>query len=501
MDNQSLFASTFALFVAIYFISILQKAWVPHKQLNNIPTVGPSGISASYLGIYKFLFNGRDMIQEGYNKYRGGIFKLPGVSKWTIVVSGPKMVDEIRRASDDLLSFMEAAADLIQMDYTMGPQLRQDPYHFAIIQSTLTRNLVQCFPELQEEIVTAFAEHIPASEDWTPITALPTMTEIISRTSNRLLVGLPICRNPEYRALNMDFANNAIKASLIINLFPNFLKPLAGRLFSNVPSTIKRAMALLEPTINNRLRQEERYGKNWPGKPNDCISWLLDIAKGYQRTPRDLTIRILHINFAAIQSTSTMFTQALFDLAVRPSYIEALRDEVESVIRDDGLTKLSLHKMRKLDSFIKESQRFGGAGALAMHRKVLNDFTFSDGTTIPRGHSIAVANFSMHHDQDFYSNPDEFDGFRFANMRDNGKDEFSKHQMVSLGLDYVVFGHGRHACPGRFLAVNQIKALLVHVLLNYDVAFENGTRPADRWYAFVSMPDSSASVMFRKRRG
>ncbi|KAG5654675.1 hypothetical protein H0H81_009924 [Sphagnurus paluster] len=122
-----------------------------------------------------------------------------------------------------------------------------------------------------------------------------------------------------------------------------------------------------------------------------------------------------------------MFTQALFDLAVRPSYIEALRDEVESVIRDDGLTKLSLHKMRKLDSFIKESQRFGGAGACTSRCVIV--------------------------------------------------------------------------IPGRFLAVNQIKALLVHVLLNYDVAFENGTRPADRWYAFVSMPDSSASVMFRKRRG
>lgn len=501
MDNERLLVSTFGVFAAAYVISNLYRTWVERRQLDKIPTVGPSGALSSYLGVYNLVFNGRDMIQKGYNKYRGGMFKIPGISKWTIVVAGPNMVDELRRAPDDLLSSMEAAADLIQMDYTIGPEIRLDPYHVAIVQSSLTRNLVECFPHVQDEIATAFAEHIPATEDWNSITAVPTMMEIVCRTSNRLLVGLPICRNLDYRTLNIDFTMNVVKAAIILNLFPNFLKPLAGRLLTKVPSSIKRAMMHLEPTINERLRQEEEHGKDWPGKPNDSISWLLDIAEGYQRTPRDITIRILAINFAAIHTTSTTFTQVLFDLAARPSYVAALREEVEGVIREEGLTKVSLQKMRKLDSFIKESQRFGGGGALTMHRKVMKDFTFSDGTVVPKGHSIAVANFALHHDQEFYSNPDEFDGFRFANLRDNDKDGFSKHQMVSLGLNYVVFGHGRHACPGRFFAVNEIKALLAHVVLNYDVAFANNAgRPADHWYSYAALPDPSASIMFRKRR-
>lgn len=35
---------------------------------------------------------------------------------------------------------------------------------------------------------------------------------------------------------------------------------------------------------------------------------------------------------------------------------------METIIREEGLTKASLAKMVKLDSFIKESQRFGGLG-------------------------------------------------------------------------------------------------------------------------------------------
>ncbi|KAG5644943.1 hypothetical protein DXG03_007408 [Asterophora parasitica] len=456
-------------------------------QLNKIPTIGPSGILTSYLGAYKVLFNARDMIQEGYSKYRGGIFKVPGISSWIIVVSGPKLVDELRKAKDAEISLHEAGRETLQIEHTIGPSVQHDPYHISIVRSALTRSLVERFPDVQDEITTAFAEHIPPTEDWSTVVALPIIMEIVCRTSNRLFVGLPLCRDPDYISLNIEFTVDVMKAATAINLFPTFLKPL------------KRAMSLLGPTINERLRQEELYGKDWPGKPNDALSWLLDIANGDQRTVRDLTLRILAINFAAIHTTSMAFTQILFDLAAHPSYVPALREEIETVIREDGLTKMSLHKMRKLDSFIKESQRIGGNGVLAMPRKVLKDFTFSDGTVVPKGYLIAVANFSMHHDEEHYTNPNEFEGFRFAHFRDSETEGFSKHQMVSLGLDYIVFGHGRHACPGRFFAVNELKAILAHVLLNYDVAFETGERPADRWFGFASVPDPTASIMFRKR--
>ena len=47
----------------------------------------------------------------------------------------------------------------------------------------------------------------------------------------------------------------------------------------------------------------------------------------------------------------------MYNLAAHPQYIQPLRDEVEAVIAEDGWSKLSLQKMRKLDSFLKESMR------------------------------------------------------------------------------------------------------------------------------------------------
>jgi hypothetical protein len=52
--------------------------------------------------------------------------------------------------------------------------------------------------------------------------------------------------------------------------------------------------------------------------------------------------------------------QALFDLASRSEYIAPLREELESVMAQEGEENLSPRAMAKLplmDSFLKESQR------------------------------------------------------------------------------------------------------------------------------------------------
>lgn len=48
------------------------------------------------------------------------------------------------------------------------------------------------------------------------------------------------------------------------------------------------------------------------------------------------------------------------DLAIRPEYIHPLREEVETILNRDNQqwTKEGLESMEKLDSFVKECQRF-----------------------------------------------------------------------------------------------------------------------------------------------
>ena len=92
------------------------------------------------------------------------------------------MIDDIRKASDDQVSFREAIAEVcriplilfknrslrhlqaLQMKYTVGPEIYLDPYHVAAVRTPLTRNLAVCFPDVQDEITCAFADYVPAEK-------------------------------------------------------------------------------------------------------------------------------------------------------------------------------------------------------------------------------------------------------------------------------------------------------------------------------------------------
>ncbi len=80
-----------------------------------------------------------------------------------------------------------------------------------------------------------------------------------------------------------------------------------------------------------------------------------------------------------------------------------------------------------------------------MDRLVLRPLKLSNGMTIPAGTLVSIPSSATHRDEMTYPNPDEFDGFRFAKLReDEGETVTSRYQAVSASSEHVTFGLGRH---------------------------------------------------------
>ena len=193
---------------------------------------------------------------------------------------------------------------------------------------------------------------------------------------------------------------------------------------------------------------------------------MMDEAEGHELTVPFLVQRVLVVNMSAIHTTSQSLTFALYRLAANPEWIVPMREEVQSVVKAEGWSKIGMQKMHHIDSFLKECQRCDGLGtrtstffalsqntlilipllmtSVVMTRVALKNHTFSDGTYIPKGTYVAAAVTPMHHDDEYYPNADVFDPWRFANLRD-GEGESLKHQLVSTNKEYIVFGHGKDA--------------------------------------------------------
>ncbi|KAF8736329.1 hypothetical protein AX14_000503 [Amanita brunnescens Koide BX004] len=431
--------AAFLALVISYYALIAWRTIVNNRKLRSIPSVGPDGLLTSFMSAFRFLNHAPEMEQEGYNRYRGSFFKLPTMTKWMIVASGSRYVDDIRNASEEYLSLHEALIQIESLDLTIGPEIHH-PFHINVVRNALTRNIRPKFADVQDEISAAFADYIHSDKEneWIKVKAYSTMMDIVSRSSNRVFVGLPLARDPDFVSLNKEFAYNALKATRIINKCPSFLRLIVSSLFANMSSDIKRAMRYLEPLIKERLEQ-----KGSP--PDDLISWLLDAAQEEQRNVRSTTIAILLVNLAAIHTATVTFTYVLYDLAIHPEYVQPMREEVEAVIQEDGWTQAAIDKLSKVDSFVKESLRLSVIDSFSLTRQVMKDFTFSDGTTVPAGNLVSVPMLQIHLDPEIYSDPKTFDGFRFEKMRREGG-ENARHKFASLNLDYLVFGHGRQSC-------------------------------------------------------
>jgi cytochrome P450 len=100
-----------------------------------------------------------------------------------------------------------------------------------------------------------------------------------------------------------------------------------------------------------------------------------------------------------------------------------------------------------------------------MNRLVTRSIKLSDGSLLPAGVRIMVANSFT--DPSVYTDPEIFDPYRSLGKREQLGQRMG-WQHVSLSPEHMAFGYGRHACPGRFFASNEIKVALCHLLTEYD---------------------------------
>ena len=127
-----------------------------------------------------------------------------------VVAVGKQFVEEIARAPEDVLSFNGALDRIMQTKYTLGRDAQINSYHVGVVRAPLTRSIAAHFSDIVEEMEAAFKAYIPCKEhgmlvlfssdatsesvtEWTELPILETMQNIVSRTSSRLFVGIPLC--------------------------------------------------------------------------------------------------------------------------------------------------------------------------------------------------------------------------------------------------------------------------------------------------------------------
>ena len=474
-------------------------------------------------GKKKFVAHGKELLLAGLRKCNGS-FQVISDSGPVIIVPG-RYVNELKK-SDKSLNFDA----LVERDFfpsVPGFEGPKESIKSRVIQDSvrikLTQSLNLITKDLCEETESTMHDTFGESRDWNSCYFQRICPDMVARLSSRVFLGPVVAHDQEWLRVAVDYTISIMGASRALRLWPSILAPFIYRFIPACRALRAQGLAarrIIDGEIKRRRVKWEEDRKN--GKPvtktADSLGWMQELSHG---KPFDLSGGQLSLTFAAIHTTSDLLTKVMYKLCEHPEYIQPLRDEMVSVLSKEGWKKTSLYQMKLLDSTLKETQRVEPP---SFSKSLTNDrresmikrytdhppktavftraadeaVTLPDGKTIPKGGFFKLFMDSAM-DPNVFPNPETFDPYRFLKLRERPGEENS-WQFVTTSPESLAFGHGMHACPGRFFASNEVKIALCWLLLKYDWKLEDGvSRPQNMLIATENIADPMLQLMYKRR--
>ncbi|KAI1639434.1 cytochrome P450 [Biscogniauxia mediterranea] len=498
IDLSSFWTSSLAA-GAIVILTIIARLLQRPKTFK-LPTVGIDTTDTHVLKS-RYVQEADVVLREGYEKFKNTIFQV-------LTPDGPriflprKYAHELKGYNRHQASGMKALSDRHIGNYTTIDH--ESDIMLGAIKIDLNRQLGNFVGDVEDEVAYCFETQFPPCDDWTPIDLHDKLLRIVAQASARIFVGNPMCRDDEWLDCSVKFATDVMTGGEKLKQWHPWLRPIAQYFIpemARIRGDHQRAFDILLPELKKRAAEQNDPNHS---PRNDMIEWMQERARSTgDKSFNDKELANLQMltATAAIHTTRLAIIHVLYDLAARPEYVEPLRSEILEVKKDSNgvLQKQHLTQMKKLDSFMKESQRHSPPSVATFQRKAMIPIDLSNGFHIPAG-TIVQCNTNMLDEAPAeWGDPHAFDGFRFYKLRSRPGDA-NKFQFASTSYDSMQFGFGNDACPGRFFASNQIKIILAYILTHYDIKFDDSVvgRPKNFMFEVNVLADPTKMVLFKK---
>ena len=136
----------------------------------------------------------------------------------------------------------------------------------------------------------------------------------------------------------------------------------------------------------------------------------------------------------------------------------------------------------------------------AIGLRISAEDTSLSGVFIPKDTMIGANVINAHFDSKAWGDSTHaFDPYRFLKIEE---EQGKRIQLPTSTINTMTFGYGRHACPGRFFAAQEMKLLMAYFLFYYDLKLDtkNGEKPRNFWFGMGNVPNGTASVLMRRRK-
>uniref|UniRef100_L7M8F7 Putative cytochrome n=1 Tax=Rhipicephalus pulchellus TaxID=72859 RepID=L7M8F7_RHIPC len=172
-----------------------------------------------------------------------------------------------------------------------------------------------------------------------------------------------------------------------------------------------------------------------------------------QMTLDEITAQGILFFLAGVESVSTTLIFTAYYLAQHPEYQKSVIAEVDKTAGPKGeFTYESLQEMPCLEACIKEALRLAASESLIL-RQCTEETTVA-GINFKPGMCVYVPAAAIHHDPEYFPEPDKFNPERFLPENKDSVKPFT----------FMPFGNGPRNCVGMRLGMLQVKTTLACLL-------------------------------------
>ncbi|NXV98553.1 CP3AL protein, partial [Calonectris borealis] len=160
--------------------------------------------------------------------------------------------------------------------------------------------------------------------------------------------------------------------------------------------------------------------------------------------------------FAGYESTSNTLCFLAYELATHPDVQQKLLEEINTILPNKApLTYEAMMQLEYLDMVVNETLRLFPLGG-RLERACKKDIEIN-GVTIPKGSVVMIPSYILHHNPEYWPNPEEFRPERFSKENKEAIDPYT----------YLPFGAGPRNCIAMRFALLILKVAITILLQHF----------------------------------
>nr|GLL48891.1 abscisic acid 8'-hydroxylase 4-like [Ipomoea trifida] len=267
--------------------------------------------------------------------------------------------------------------------------------------------------------------------------------------------------------------------SIVNKGYNSFPTNFPTSLYSKALEARKRLSNIISEIINER-KEKKIVEKG-------LLSCFMDSTdeKGHTLNDDQIADNIIGVLFAAQDTTASVLTWILKYLHDNPKLLQAVKAEQKAIrlsktVENSPLTWTDTRQMPTTYKVVLETLRMSSIISFTF-REAVADVEYQ-GYLIPKGWKVLPLFRNIHHNPDFFTDPQKFEPSRFEN--------------APKPNTFMPFGSGVHACPGNELAKLEMLVMTHHLVTKFRwevVGSQKGIQ-----YAPFPVPQNGLPARFLK---